>query len=174
MLLRDTDFEHGGDALRAHGIVGFGASPEDDVKPSPVCDCRQRSRWCGEEHRLHQFSVTWIQPERAGEGAQQAATGDEHDQRPCRGAYRGAEQAPDLRHRHLGRVRTRPAAVRGCGRRRVRRNAPAPDAACGGRRHRCAPTVAVRSHAFATVHHRAGTPAARRRARPGPPARPRR
>ncbi len=26
-LLRDTHFEHGGDALRAHGIVGFGASP---------------------------------------------------------------------------------------------------------------------------------------------------
>ena len=31
---------------------------EDDVKPSPACDGRQRSRWCGEEHRLHQFRVT--------------------------------------------------------------------------------------------------------------------
>ncbi|MGB8503894.1 AAA family ATPase, partial [Mycobacterium sp.] len=26
-LLRDTHFEHGGDALRAHGVVGFRASP---------------------------------------------------------------------------------------------------------------------------------------------------
>ena len=27
VLLRDTHFEHGGDALRAHGVVGFRASP---------------------------------------------------------------------------------------------------------------------------------------------------
>ena len=47
---------------------GFVRHREDDVKPSPACDCRQRSRWCGEEHRLHQFWVTRIQPERAGKG----------------------------------------------------------------------------------------------------------
>ena len=207
---------------------GFVRHREDDVKPSPACDCRQRSRWCGEEHRLHQFWVTRIQPERAGKGrsrrppvistisghaearievpnkrlifaaaapsastanhkaerfgagrgrvvadgfvqrghrgliqpsavvaggAQPAANGVRRNtqpvgDRPVPGAVGGGQQRRPNRVGIIGRVRTRPAAVRACGRTRVRRNAPAPDAACGERRHWCAPTVAVRSHAF--------------------------
>jgi len=38
---------------------GFVRHREDDVKPSPVSDCRQRSQWCGEEHKNTDFTNFW-------------------------------------------------------------------------------------------------------------------